>query len=257
MPEEEPPPLGTATPQRKNRGQMEMNLDAAERGARKKPAADGGERRRPGERARTRRVGFLGHVVDEPIVERGGDDTISRRLLRQGRSRTPGRITWFGRGAANTAGGAVDKRAFAQVLEGCPGGRRGDAFGPARQPAFRPPGPGSQRHLRACQARPDRRSEVGLDHGPGRRRPAHRRPARRRRGQNLRWIKDNVLETRVWDKDPNKPVKCPTNRMAATFRHDTSRNQDPQLHTHCVVANMTRGRNPAGGGRSRTKAVPP
>ena len=42
MPEEEPPPLGTATPPRKNRGQMEMNLDAAERGTRKKPAADGG-----------------------------------------------------------------------------------------------------------------------------------------------------------------------------------------------------------------------
>ena len=28
--------------------------------------------------------------------------------------------------------------------------------------------------------------------------------------------------------------------VAATFRHITSRNNDPQLHTHCVVANMTR-----------------
>ena len=27
--------------------------------------------------------------------------------------------------------------------------------------------------------------------------------------------------------------------VAATFRHITSRNNDPQLHTHCVVANMT------------------
>ena len=60
--------------------------------------------------------------------------------------------------------------------------------------------------------------------------------------KTLRWIEDNVLETRIWDKDLNKPVKCPTNCMvAATFRHDTSRNQDPQLHTHCVVANMTHG----------------
>ena len=25
---------------------------------------------------------------------------------------------------------------------------------------------------------------------------------------------------------------------AATFRHDTSRNLDPQLHTHAVIANM-------------------
>ncbi len=27
--------------------------------------------------------------------------------------------------------------------------------------------------------------------------------------------------------------------VAATFRHVTSRNNDPQLHTHCVIANMT------------------
>ena len=29
--------------------------------------------------------------------------------------------------------------------------------------------------------------------------------------------------------------------VAATFRHDTSRNLDPQLHTHAVLANMVRG----------------
>ena len=29
--------------------------------------------------------------------------------------------------------------------------------------------------------------------------------------------------------------------VAATFRHDTSRNLDPQLHTHAVVANMVLG----------------
>ena len=29
--------------------------------------------------------------------------------------------------------------------------------------------------------------------------------------------------------------------VAATFRHDTSRNLDPQLHTHAVVANMVQG----------------
>ena len=28
--------------------------------------------------------------------------------------------------------------------------------------------------------------------------------------------------------------------VAATFRHDLSRNLDPQLHTHCVIANMAR-----------------
>ena len=30
--------------------------------------------------------------------------------------------------------------------------------------------------------------------------------------------------------------------VAAGFRHLTSRNQDPQLHTHCILANMTRNR---------------
>ena len=31
--------------------------------------------------------------------------------------------------------------------------------------------------------------------------------------------------------------------VAATFRHDTSRNLDPQLHTHAVLANMVQGRD--------------
>ena len=36
--------------------------------------------------------------------------------------------------------------------------------------------------------------------------------------------------------------------VATTFRHDTSRNLDPQLHTHCVIANMVQG----GDGKWRT-----
>ena len=38
--------------------------------------------------------------------------------------------------------------------------------------------------------------------------------------------------------------------VAATFQHDTSRNLDPQLHTHAVVANMVLG----GDGKWRTMA---
>ena len=38
--------------------------------------------------------------------------------------------------------------------------------------------------------------------------------------------------------------------VAATFRHDTSRNLDPQLHTHAVLANMVRD----AGGRWRSMA---
>ena len=38
--------------------------------------------------------------------------------------------------------------------------------------------------------------------------------------------------------------------VAATFRHDTSRNLDPQLHTHAVIANMVQGAD----GKWRTMA---
>ena len=39
--------------------------------------------------------------------------------------------------------------------------------------------------------------------------------------------------------------------VAVTFRHDTSRNLDPQLHTHCVIANMVQG----GDGKVRYRGV--
>ena len=66
----------------------------------------------------------------------------------------------------------------------------------------------------------------------------------------LAWIEKNAAETRM--KDPGSgPGQVPeTGRMiragnqkivAATFRHDTSRNLDPQLHTHAVLANMVQG----------------
>ena len=38
--------------------------------------------------------------------------------------------------------------------------------------------------------------------------------------------------------------------MIATFTHETSRNLDPQLHTHAVIANMVQG----GDGKWRTMA---
>ena len=66
----------------------------------------------------------------------------------------------------------------------------------------------------------------------------------------LAWVEKNAAETRM--KDPGSgPGQVPdTGAMArvgnqkivaALFRHDTSRNLDPQLHTHAVLANMVRG----------------
>ena len=54
-------------------------------------------------------------------------------------------------------------------------------------------------------------------------------------------IESRILETRVWDREFKRMRRTPAPSMvAATFRHIASRDLDPQLHTHCIVANMTR-----------------
>ena len=57
----------------------------------------------------------------------------------------------------------------------------------------------------------------------------------------LDWVEETFLETRGWDPETRQRprVKAPF-MAAATFRHVASRNLDPQLHTHAVIANMTR-----------------
>ena len=58
----------------------------------------------------------------------------------------------------------------------------------------------------------------------------------------LVWIEGNAAETRVKDPATGRMVREGGQKMvAATFRHDTSRNLDPQLHTHAVIANMVQG----------------
>ena len=60
--------------------------------------------------------------------------------------------------------------------------------------------------------------------------------------RTLGWIERNAVETRMQDKVSGAMVRASGQKMvAATFRHDTSRNLDPQLHTHAVVANMVQG----------------
>ena len=59
----------------------------------------------------------------------------------------------------------------------------------------------------------------------------------------LAWVEKNVAETRMKDPVTGQMVRAGGQKIvAATFRHDTSRNLDPQLHTHAVLANMVRGR---------------
>ena len=57
----------------------------------------------------------------------------------------------------------------------------------------------------------------------------------------LAFIETRLLRTRRWSPEERRSVQVNAPMLvAATFRHITSRNNDPQLHTHCVIANMTR-----------------
>ncbi len=57
----------------------------------------------------------------------------------------------------------------------------------------------------------------------------------------LDWIEGTMLQTRGWDPETRtRPRENAPSMVAATFRHIASRNLDPQLHTHAVIANMTR-----------------
>ncbi len=67
----------------------------------------------------------------------------------------------------------------------------------------------------------------------------------------LAWVEANAAETRMMDPELGRMVRTGGQTIvAATFRHDTSRNLDPQLHTHAVIANMVQGEN----GKWRTMA---
>ncbi len=58
----------------------------------------------------------------------------------------------------------------------------------------------------------------------------------------LAWVEKNAAETRMKDPESGRMVRAGNQKIVAgTFRHDTSRNLDPQLHTHAVLANMVQG----------------
>ena len=62
----------------------------------------------------------------------------------------------------------------------------------------------------------------------------------------LDWVEAEFLQTRGYDPATGRrPREAADGMIAATFRHVASRNNDPQLHTHAVIANMTRNRDGA------------
>ena len=61
-------------------------------------------------------------------------------------------------------------------------------------------------------------------------------------GATLAWVEKNAAETRMKDPATGRMARVGSQKIvAATFRHDTSRNLDPQLHSHSVLANMVQG----------------
>ena len=57
----------------------------------------------------------------------------------------------------------------------------------------------------------------------------------------LGFVEAELLQTRGWDPATRRrPRVKAEGTVVAGFRHLASRDQDPQLHTHCVLANMTR-----------------
>ena len=152
---------------------------------------------------------------------------------------------WAGKGAAALGlQGAVDPETFKGLLAGhVPGGPQLGKRGRDGSVSHRP---GRDLTFSA----PKSVSLVALVGGDERIVAAHDRAVKRA----LDWVERNAAETRLSDPATKKMVRAKGQKtVAATFRHDTSRNLDPQLHSHAVLANMLLGED----GKWRTMANEP
>jgi len=151
---------------------------------------------------------------------------------------------WAGKGAdALGLSGSVDPDVFGEILEGTVPDGSGRRLG-------RRLGDGTIEHRPGRDvtfSAPKSVSIAALIGGDGRIVAAHDAAVKR----TLAWIEENVVETRTMDPGSGRMVRTGDQKaVIATFRHEVSRNLDPQLHTHAVVANMVQG----GDGKWRTMA---
>ena len=151
---------------------------------------------------------------------------------------------WAGTGAAELGlDGEVDAGAFRAVLEGKVPDGSGTELGRRGKDGEIAHRPGRDLTFSA----PKSVSLVGLVGGDARIVDVHDRAVK----ATLTWIEKNAAETRMQDPVTGRMVRASNQKIvAATFRHDTSRNLDPQLHTHAVLANMVKGED----GKWRTMA---
>ncbi|MCY4442818.1 MAG: relaxase domain-containing protein [Deltaproteobacteria bacterium] len=151
---------------------------------------------------------------------------------------------WAGRGAAELGlEGPVDADVFQTILEGQVPDGSGRRLGRRGKDGEMVHRPGRDLTFSA----PKSVSIAALIGGDTRIVDAHDRAVK----ASLDWVERNAAETRVQDPKTGRMVRAGGQEIvAATFRHDTSRNLDPQLHTHAVLANMVRGED----GKWRTMA---
>ena len=155
-----------------------------------------------------------------------------------------GASAWAGKGAAELGlEGTVDPDTFKTVLEGRVPDGSGKRLGRVNRDGSVAHRPGRDLTFSA----PKSVSLIGLVGGDGRVVEAHDRAV----ASTLAWVEADVAETRLRDPQTGRMVRAGGQKtVAATFRHDTSRNLDPQLHTHAVLANMLKGHD----GKWRTMA---
>ena len=143
--------------------------------------------------------------------------------------------SWSGKGAADLGlAGPVDPDAFKEILEGHVPDGTGHRLGRNGKEGTLVHRPGRDVTLSA----PKSVSLAALIGGDKRIVDAHDKAVER----TLAWVEKHVVQTRLSDPETGRMVRADGQKMvAATFRHDTSRNLDPQLHTHAVIANMVQG----------------
>ncbi len=151
---------------------------------------------------------------------------------------------WAGKGAEELGlTGPVDPDTFRAVLEGRVPDGSGQQLGRRGKDGKILHRPGRDLTFSA----PKSVSIAALVGGDDRIVDAHDRAV----AATLAWVEKNAAETRMKDPDTGTMARVGGQKIvAATFTHDTSRNLDPQLHTHAVLANMVRG----GDGKWRSMA---
>lgn len=137
---------------------------------------------------------------------------------------------WYGKGAeALGLAGAVDAEAFKNLLTGkLPDGQMLGRINADGEIEHKP-------GWDMCFSAPKSVSIMALVGDDNRLIDAHEAAVR----ETLSWLEREAAITRHKAGDGTVTVEATENLAIATFRHATSREQQPQLHTHSVILNLT------------------